>query len=184
MNIFALRQREYLALEILAINLQPARSILMRGEFLRLFQQSQLAAVLADGNLFSHTHLIGRNVDLAAIDCDVPVTHKLPRLPARHSQANPVHHRIQTAFQLLQQKFAGYALGARSLLEIVTELAFLRKVHALGLLLLAQLQAITNDFRFAVLAMLAGSKVTFLHRTLVGETFRAFEEQLHALAAA
>src|SRR5260370_455446 len=85
---------------------------------------------------------------------------------------------------LLQQEFAGYALGARSLLEIVTELAFLRKVHALGFLLLAQLQAITNDFRFAVLAMLAGSEVTFLHRTLVGETFRAFEEQLHALAAA
>ncbi len=95
-----------------------------------------------------------------------------------------VHDRIQTPFQLLQQEFAGHALGARGLLKVVAELAFLREVHALGFLLLAQLQAVAYDFGFAVLAMLAGSKVAFFHRTFVGETFRAFEEQLHALAAA
>ena len=84
---------------------------------------------------------------------------------------------------MLQQQLAGHALGACCFLEVVAELAFLSEVDALGFLLFAQLQAVAYDFRLAVLAMLARGKVALLNGTFVGETFRAFEEQLHALAA-
>ena len=70
------------------------------------------------------------------------------------------------------------------LLEVVAELAFLGEVHALGFLLLAQLQAVAYDFGFAVFAVLAGSKVALFDGTLIAEALGAFEEQLHALAAA
>ncbi len=85
---------------------------------------------------------------------------------------------------MLQQHFAGNALGARRFLEVIAELAFLGEVHALGLLLLAKLQAVAHDFRLAVLAMLARSEVALLDGTFIAEAFGAFEEQLHALAAA
>jgi hypothetical protein len=54
----------------------------------------------------------------------------------------------------------------------------------LALLLFAQLQAVAHDFGFAVFAVLAGSEIALLDGTLIAETLCAFEEQLHALAAA
>ena len=116
--------------------------------------------------------------------CNVAVAHELPSLAARHAEAEAIHHVVQTAFQLLQKHFAGHTLGARRLLEVVAELPLLGEVNALGLLFFAQLQAVADDFGFAVLAMLAGSEVALFDGTLIAETFGAFEEQLHALAAA
>ena len=75
-------------------------------------------------------------------------------------------------------------LARGGLLEVVAELAFLREVHALRLLLFAKLQAVADDLGLTVFAVLAGSEVALLDRTLVGETLCAFEEQLHAFAAA
>src|SRR5208283_4210079 len=91
---------------------------------------------------------------------------------------------VETAFQLLKQHLAGDALGAGGALEVIAELLFLGEVDALGLLLLAKLQAVANDFRLAVLAVLARSEIALFNRTLVGEALCAFEEQFHALAAA
>src|SRR5581483_4736312 len=99
-------------------------------------------------------------------------------------ESQAVHHVDETPLQLLQQHLAGDALAARRALEVVAELAFLREVNALGLLLFAELQTVADDLGLAVLAVLAGGEVTFLDRTLVGEALCAFEEQLHALAAA
>ena len=84
---------------------------------------------------------------------------------------------------MLQEQFAGHALGAGRLLEVITELAFLGKVDALGFLLLAQLKTVTDDFRLAILTVLPGGEVTLLDRTFIAETFSALEEQLHALTA-
>jgi hypothetical protein len=112
------------------------------------------------------------------------VADQLTRLPAGHSEAEAVNDVVQTALQLLQKHFAGYTPGAGRFFEIVAELAFLGEVNPLGFLLLAQLQAVANDLGFAVLAMLAGSKITLLDGTLIAEALGAFEEQLYALAAA
>src|ERR1035437_2352203 len=45
-------------------------------------------------------------------------------------------------------------------------------------------EAVDHDFGLAVFAVLAGSEITLLDRTLVREALCAFEEQFHALAAA
>jgi hypothetical protein len=46
------------------------------------------------------------------------------------------------------------------------------------------LQAVADDFGFAIFPVLAGSEVTLLDRALIAKTFWPLEEQLHALAAA
>jgi hypothetical protein len=46
------------------------------------------------------------------------------------------------------------------------------------------LQAVAYDLGFAVLAMLAGSKVALFHGALVSETLGPFQEQFHAFATA
>ena len=84
----------------------------------------------------------------------------------------------------LQQEFAGHTLGAGGLFEVIAELAFLGEVDALGLLLLAKLQAVADNFGFAIFTVLARRKVALFDRTFVSETFCAFEEKLHPLAAA
>ena len=114
----------------------------------------------------------------------MPVAHQLARLAPRLREAQAVHHVVQTPLELLQEQFAGDALRARRLLEVVAELAFQGEVNALGFLLFAQLQAVANDLGLAVFSMLAGSEVALLDGTLIAETLCAFEEQLHALAAA
>ena len=85
---------------------------------------------------------------------------------------------------MLQQQFAGHTFRARGLLKVIAELPLLGKVHTFGLLLFAQLQAVTHDFSFAVFTVLARSEIAFLDGTLVAKAFRALEKQLHALTAA
>ncbi len=97
------------------------------------------------------------------------VTDELAGLTPRHRESEAVHHVVETALQLLEQHLAGDALGAGGALEVVAELAFLGEVDALGLLLLAKLQAVAHDFRLAVLAVLAGSEIALFDRTLVRE---------------
>ena len=91
---------------------------------------------------------------------------------------------VQPALQLLQKQFAGDARSSGRLLVIGAELALESEVDALRLLLLAKLQAVANDLGLTVAAMLAGGKVALLDRALVGKTFGALQEKLHAFATA
>ena len=156
----------------------------MAGEVLRLLQNRKLAAVLADRNLLTCRDFEGRDVDLPPVNGDVSVAHKLPRLPARHRKAKPVHDVVEPALQLLQEHPAGNAARTRGLLKVIPELPFLREIHALRFLLFTQLQTVANDFGLTVFSMLSGSKIALLDRTFIAEALRAFEEQLHALSAA
>src|SRR5271165_7206286 len=183
-DVVARGQREHAALIGVAVHLQPSRRRLMAGKVLCNLQHRELVALLAYRDLVSNIHLERRDVDLSAIHRNVTVADKLAGLTARDGEPEAVYHVVETALQLLEQHLAGNALGAGGTLEVVAELAFLGEVNALGLLLFAQLQAVAHDFRLAVLAMLAGSKIALLDWTLIAEAFGAFEEQLHALAAA
>ncbi len=156
----------------------------MTGKFLRRLENCQLLAVLANGDLFTRAHLVRRDVYLAAIHLDMTMPYQLPGLTAGNAEAHTVDNVVQPAFELLQQDFAGHALGARGLLEVVAELPFLGKVHTLGLLLLAQLQTVAHNLGFSVFSVLTRSEVTLLDRAFIGEAFGALEEQLHALTAA
>ena len=127
---------------------------------------------------------IRRNVDFAVVDGNVPVAHQLSRLAPRLCEAQTEHYIVETTLQLLQKQFAGHALCARRLLEVVAELAFEREVNTLGFLLFAQLQTVANNLGLTVFPMLSGSEVALLDGALIAETLCAFEEQLHSLAAA
>jgi hypothetical protein len=83
----------------------------------------------------------------------------------------------------LQQDLAGDALRLGGLLEVVAELAFLREVHALGLLLFTKLETVTYDLRLAIFAVLTRREVALFDRALVGEALCALKEQLLSFAA-
>ena len=104
------------------------------------------------------------------------VTHQLARLAARERKTQALNNSIQSPLELLQQGFAGHAFGARGLFKVITELFFQREVHALGLLFLAQLQAVTHNLGLTVLAMLAGGKIALFHRALLAEALGTFEK--------
>ena len=186
LNIFALGQREHPSRVIIAIHFQPVGLRAVAGKLLGHFQDDQLLAVLANGNFLARTHFIRRNVDLAIVHRNMSVPHQLPRLAPGLREARSIDHIVQPPFQLLQQQFAGHAPGARGLFEIVAELAFQREVYALGLLLLAQLQAVANYSSLAVLPLCCpeSRELRFSMGHLSLKHFCAFEEKLHALAAA
>src|SRR5439155_9129967 len=150
----------------------------------RIYQDRQLASVYSNRHLLAHAHLVGQNIHFPTVHRNVAVAHQLPRLAAGNPETKAIHHIVQTPLELLQQHSAGHAFGARRLLEIIAELPFLREVNAFGFLLLPQLQTVAYDFSLAVFPVLSGSKVALLDGTFVAEAFRAFEEQLHSLAAA
>src|SRR5262249_13949609 len=177
-------QSQHAALHIFAIDFQPADYRLVAGELASAFDHGKLLGLVADLDLVSGAHLEGRDVHATAIDVDVAVADNLPRLASRCGKSQAVDHVVQTALQLLQEQLAGYTGFARGFFEIITELVFQGEVHALGLLLFTELKPVAHDFGFAILAMLAGSKIAFFHRALIGKTFRALEEQLHAFATA
>ena len=84
-------------------------------------------------------------------------------------------------FSMLSPVMPFHAAG---LLEQIAELAFEQLIVAAGLLLFAELQAVADDLRFAILAVLAGSEIALFDGALFGVAALAFQEQLHALAPA
>ena len=132
----------------------------------------------AECDLVAHVHLVRGNVDLAAVDLNVAVANDLASLAARDGEAEPEGHVVQAPLQLLDEQFAGDARGAVGLLVVLAELAFEREVHALGLLLLVQLQAVAHDLGLAVFAVLAGGEVALLDRATVGEALVPFKKSL------
>ena len=158
--------------------------MVLRGILASLFHNHQLLRILADGDGIAYAHLEGRNVHLAAIHFDMPVTNHLASLTATDRESKTESHIVQTALKLLDEQFAGDASGLVGLLVVGAELGLEREVDALGLLLFAQLQAVAYDLGLAALAMLAGSEIALLERALVAETLGAFEEKLGAFATA
>src|SRR5262249_51247596 len=175
-DVFALRQSGYASFVIVAIDFEPVHCRLMTGELLRGLEHSHLLAVIAYCDLFADRNLVRRNIHLASVDRYVSVTNQLASLTARNREAKAIDDVVQTTLELLQQLCAGNALGARGFLEVIAELLFQREVDALSLLLLAELQAVANDFGFAVFAVLSGSEVALLDWALIAETLRALQK--------
>src|SRR5260370_14959394 len=58
------------------------------------------------------------------------------------------------------------------------------EISALGFVLLAQLESVSDDLRLAVFAVLTGSEVALFNGALVAEALWPLQEQLHAFAPA
>ena len=101
LNIFAFRQRDHAAFVVLAIDFQPHRRRLMTGKVSCDFENRNLAAVLANRNLFADGDFVGRNVHLLAVHLHVSVTHQLARLAAGNAEAQAIDHVVETPFELI-----------------------------------------------------------------------------------
>src|ERR1700680_4261567 len=100
--------------------------------------------------------------------------HQLPCLRTRRSQAGAPQNVVQAALQHDDQILAAGTLHARSALEIQAELALQETIGTLHLLLFAQLQAVTGDFRAPRLAVLSRNEVALFNGALFRETTQAF----------
>src|SRR3989442_2567552 len=125
-----------------------------------------------------------RDAHLPAVHGEVAVAHELTALRARGREPAPVDDVVEPPLEQLQQRLAGDAARPLRLLEVETELVLEDAVNALDLLLLAQLDAVAGQLRFARLAVLPGREVALLDRALLRVAALTLEEQLHPLAAA
>src|ERR1700761_5267118 len=183
-HVLALRQRQYLAGEILVIDSKPLRGLLVARKLGRAFEHRHLLRALADLDLIDHLNLIGGDVYLSSIHFDVAVAHDLARLATAGSKAKTIGHVVEATLELLQQDLARDARRAVRLLVVLAELALQREVDALRLLLFTQLQTVADDLHLAIAAMLAGGEVALVHRTLLGVALGALQKKLHAFATA
>ena len=108
----------------------------------------------------------------------------LAGLGAAGAEAHAVDHAIEAPLEQTQQVLASDAFHVGGFFEVIAELGFEQPVNALGFLFFAKLQAVADDFRFAILAMLSGNEVTLFDCALLAVTALTFQKQFHALAPA
>src|SRR5438094_758075 len=111
------------------------------------------------------------------------VADELSRLSVRTGETEADENVVQTAFQLDEKVLAGHAFLADGAFKISAELVFKNAVDALDLLLLAQLQTVTDDLSLASLTVLSRRKVSLFDGARRLEAALPFEEQLHAFSA-
>src|SRR5579859_1556320 len=139
---------------------------------------------LAHGHLVAGLDLERGNVDLAAIHLDMAVAHDLARLGAAGAETHAVNDIIEPAFEPHEEVLAGDAFLVRGLFEPVAKLRFEQSVDAAELLFFAELEAVADQLRLAILAMLSGNEIALFDSALLAVTALTFEKQLHALAPA
>ena len=124
------------------------------------------------------------DVRLAAVDLKMAMTNHLTRLRAAGAETHAVDDVVEALLEHAEQVFAGDAGHRAGFLEQVAELRFEQPIVPARLLLLAKLQAVADDLRLPILAMLAGNEIAALDRALFCVTPLSLQEELHALAPA
>src|SRR3954454_21127154 len=124
-----------------------------------------------------------RDVDLLAVDEEVPVLDQLAGHVAAVREPGPVDDVVETPLQDLQQVLTGLAGTPVGLLVVTAELLLEHAVDAGALLLLPLLQQVLAVLGAAA-AVLTRRVRADLDRALRGLALAALEEQLHLLAAA
>src|SRR5262245_41843219 len=112
------------------------------------------------------------------------MSNKLSRLRVRCREPEAYKNVVQTAFELRQQVFTGDAFLSDSFLEVRTELILEHAVNTLHFLFLAQLKAVSHDFRFSIATVLSWRKVSFFDSARRLEATLAFQKELHSFSTA
>src|SRR5918911_1752876 len=169
--------------ELAADDLQPRRHGALAGAGLGDLEGQHPPRLLGDLHDVVGADPVGRDVDLAAVHPDVPVTDQLAGHVPGLGEAGPVDHVVQPRLEDLQQDLTGLARLLVGLFVVAAELLLQHAVDAAGLLLLAQLQQVLAVLGAppAVLTRRVGPD---LDRALRGLALAALEEQLHLLAPA
>src|SRR5262249_37814212 len=108
----------------------------------------------------------------------------LARLRPAGAEAHAVDDAVEAPLARGRQLLAGNAFGLGGLFIHPAELRFEDAINAAHLLLFTKLQAIADDFGFAVLAVLSGDKVAALDGTFLAMASLALQVKFHALAPA
>src|SRR4051794_2512229 len=180
-DLTALGLAQHLGGERVVVGLEPGRNL---GRQLR-----RIADELHGAGLGLHSddvpvaNLVAGDVDPAAVDRPVAVADQLPGLAARGREAQTDEDVVEAALEQREQVLAGDAGLARRPLVVVAELLLEHAVVALGLLLLAQLDAVLG-LLLAPATVVARRVRAPLDAALVGEAALALEEQLLSLPAA
>src|SRR3954447_20399561 len=177
----ALGPAQHLRGELVVVRLQPCGDL--GDELGRVTDHRLDIGAGLERNHVVLPHLVGGDVDAAAVDRPVPVPDELAGLAARGGEAEAHEHVVEAALEDAQQVLAGDALLAGSLLVVVAELLLEDAVVAARLLLLPQLHAVLG-LLLAPAAMIAGRVGAALDAALVGQAALALEEQLLPLTAA
>src|SRR4051794_36129052 len=180
-DLRALGPAQHLRGELVVVRLQPCGDL--GDELGRVTDHRLDIGAGLERNHVVLPHLVGGDVDAAAVDRPVPVPDELAGLAARGGGAEAHEHVVEAALEDAQQVLAGDALLAGSLLVVVAELLLEDAVVAARLLLLPQLDAVLG-LLLAPAAVVAGRVRAALDAALVGEAALALEEQLLPLTAA
>src|SRR4051812_14236946 len=141
-----------------------------------------MLAVL-DLDLVAGADQVARDVELPAVDGDVPVGDHLPGLRPAGREPEAGHHVVEPALEQRHQGVAGIAGPAGGQLEILAELALEDPVVPLDLLLLAEPDRIFARLAPAELVH-ARHALAAVDRALRGVAARPLQEQLQAFPAA
>ena len=85
------------------------------------------------------------NINLASIDIDMSVIHKLACLTAGGRETRPVNGIIKPAFKQEKQIFTGNSLLARGLFEVIAKLLLKHEVNTLDFLFFPKLQTVSGQ---------------------------------------
>ena len=180
-DVGALRLLQNLAGETVVVGLQPRCD--GRHEVGGVADHLRGRRSRRDGDDVVRAHLIARDVHASAVHLEVAVAYELAGLRARCGKAQAVDDVVQPRLEEAQELLARDARAAGRLLVVVAELLLEQAVVPARLLLLAQLEEVLALLDAAAAVLTRRIRAT-LDRSLLGEAALAFQEQLHALAAA
>src|SRR4051812_2830943 len=168
--------------ERVMVGLQPGRDL--GGELGRVADQLVGAGAGGlDRDDVAVPHLVAGDVDPAAVDRPMAVADELAGLASRGREAKPHQHVVEAPLEQRKQVLTGDAGLPRGAHVVVAELLLQHAVVALGLLLLAQLDAVLR-LLLASAAVVARRIGAALDAALVGEAALALQEELLPLTAA
>jgi len=169
------------AFGLVGIHFDPGGHAHLGGQLQGLDHAGLLLGLLANGDHVAGLDQVRRDVDRLAVHRDGLVRHQLARFGAGGAEAHAVDHVVQARLEQEQQVGAGVATAAIGLFEVAAELLLEHAVHALDLLLLAQLQAEVGGALARGAAVLAGLGVEL--GLVLDRAAGALQEQVGAFTA-
>ena len=133
-----------------------------------------LAAFFFDFHHIADLHLIGRNVNLAAIYNKMVVSDQMATLIPGIDESHSVNHIVEPSLQGDQHIGTGNPFLARSALEEYAKLLFREAIKPLDFLLFPQLNAVVGCFATPPLGAVARRITPSIKRAFVGIAAIAF----------
>ena len=173
-NVCSFRYMQKLTYLCIVIPLQP-RILAVVETSQRVGNHFQRLGTLANTDHLTGFQRIRRDVYYFTVYSDVLVAHQLTGSSTRRSDTQTEYNIVQTAFEQLQQDFAGNTFQCSCLLKQVTELFFQYTVSIFSFLLLTKLHTVFRSLSLSRVTVLSGRIVLLRQNFICSEdTFTEF----------